>query len=179
MKNPIGLALLSLLLGGAAAGQPPAPPSAPPSGTKGMLAPAPIAEEQPIVFDQAAALAQLRTQIAGHEKEPAETVFKNIKLLRGVPAGSVLKIMEFGYARSLGVSCVHCHTPADWSSDAKPQKPITRQMAVLAGEVSKTIAGYPERKGEPATVNCTTCHRGQVKPALSLDPPPPARQPGP
>ncbi|HEV7670758.1 MAG TPA: photosynthetic reaction center cytochrome c subunit family protein [Thermoanaerobaculia bacterium] len=172
MKNAFALTLLSLVLGGAAAGQPPTPPPPPPS-VKGILAPPPIAVEQPIPFDQAAALAQLRTQIAGHEKEPAETVFKNIKLLRGVPAENVLRIMEFGYARSLGVSCVKCHTPADWSSDAKPNKEITRRMAALAADVSKTITAYPERKDEePAVVNCTTCHRGKSHPATSLDPPP-------
>ena len=179
MKNPIGLAFLSLVLGGAAASEPPPPPATPPPAPKGMLAPPPVPEEQPIAFDQAAALADLRARIAGREKEPAEAVFRNIQLLRGVPAGNLLKIMEFGYARSLGVACVHCHTPADWSSDAKPQKAITRKMAALAVDVSKTIAAYPERQGEPATVNCATCHRGQVKPALSLDPAPPAHQPAP
>lgn len=182
LKNALALTLLSLVLGGAATGQPPTPPPSPPpppAPPKSMLAPPPIAEEQPITFDQAAALAQLRTQIAGREKEPAETVFKNIRRFKGVPAGRVLAIMEFGYARSLGVTCVHCHTPADWSSDAKPQKAITRRMADLAAEVSKTITGFPEREGEPAMVNCTTCHRGQVKPALDLGPVPPTPQPGP
>lgn len=184
MKNALALTLLSLVLGGAAAGQPPTPPPTPrtpPKGPIGILAPPPVAQEQKVPFDQAAALAQLRTQIAGHEKEPAETVFKDIKLLRGIPAENVLRIMEFGYSRSLGVSCVKCHTPADWSSDAKPEKEITRKMAALAADVSKTITAYPERKGEKeaAVVNCTTCHRGHVKPATSLDPVPPAPQPGP
>ena len=184
MKNVLALTVLSLVLGGAAAGQPPAPPPTPrtpPKGPIGILAPRPVAEEQRIPFDQAAALAQLRTQIAGHEKEPAETVFKDIKLLRGVPAENLLRIMEFGYSRSLGVSCVKCHTPADWSSDAKPEKEITRKMAALAADVSKAITDYPERKGEKeaAVVNCTTCHRGHVHPATSLDPVPPAPQPGP
>lgn len=192
MKNALALALFSLLLGGAAAGLPPgssscptcsdsAPPAppAPPAGTKGMLAPPPVPQEQKIPFDQEGALSQLRAQIAGREKEPAEKVFKNIKLLRGVPAENLLRIMEFGYSRSLGATCVKCHTPADWSSDAKPNKEITRKMAALAADVSKTITDYPERKDEePAVVNCTTCHRGHSHPATSLDPPPPAPQPG-
>lgn len=179
MKKPLGVAILSLILGGAAASEPPAPPPAPPAAPKGMLAPPPVPEEQPIAFDQTAAVADLKRRIAGREKEPAEAVFKNIRRLKGVPAGKVLAIMEFGYARSLGVSCIHCHTPADWSSDAKPEKEIARRMSDLSAEVSKTIAAYPERKGEAATVNCTTCHRGQVKPALDLAPPPPPRPPGP
>ena len=89
MKNTLALTLLSLVLGGAAAGQPPTPPPTPrtpPKGPIGILAQPPVPEQQKVPFDQAAALAQLRAQIAGHEKEPAETVFKDIKLLRGVPA---------------------------------------------------------------------------------------------
>ncbi len=182
MRNAFGLTILSLILGGAAAGQPPSQPPAPPTPPKapvGIPAPPPIEDHQQIAFDQAAALADLRTRIAGHEKEPAETVFKNIKLLRGVPAENVLRIMEFGYSRSLGVTCMKCHTPADWASDAKPNKEITRRMAALAADVSKTITAYPERKDEePAVVNCTTCHRGHSHPATSLDPPAPAKQPG-
>jgi len=177
MKNILALTLLSLVLGGAAAGQPPTPPPTPrtpPKGPIGILGQPPVPEQQKVPFDQAAALAQLRAQIAGHEKEPAETVFKDIKLLRGVPAENLLRIMEFGYSRSLGVSCVKCHNPADWSSDAKPNKEITRRMAALAADVSKTITAYPERKDEePAVVNCTTCHRGHSHPATSLDPVPP------
>jgi hypothetical protein len=46
----------------------------------------------PAVFDQAAALAKLREQIKGKEREPAETVFKNIQLpmFKGSPAARVL-----------------------------------------------------------------------------------------
>ena len=50
-------------------------------------------------FDQAAALAELRKAIAGKEQAPAETVFKNIQLFKGMPAGRVLRIMELGYSR--------------------------------------------------------------------------------
>ena len=56
-------------------------------------------------------VAELAKQIAGKEDQPAETVFKNIKILTGVPAGNLLKIMQIGYSRALGVSCSHCHVP--------------------------------------------------------------------
>ena len=39
---------------------------------------------------------EVRAMITGHEKEPAETVFKNIKVLKGVPAGRVPAIMNLG-----------------------------------------------------------------------------------
>src|SRR5678815_841638 len=64
-------------------------------------------EEKP--FDQAQKLAELTKQIAGKENLPAEQVFKNIQILKGIPAGRLLRIMELGYSRSLGVNCTHCH----------------------------------------------------------------------
>ena len=50
-------------------------------------------------------VAELSKQIAGKEDQPAEAVFKNIKILTGVPAGNLLKIMQMGHSRSLGTSC--------------------------------------------------------------------------
>src|SRR5437868_2707554 len=68
-------------------------------------------------FDQAAALAKLREQIKGKEKDPASNVFKNIQMLKQVPAGRLLSIMENGYSRSLGVDCTHCHVSDKWESE--------------------------------------------------------------
>src|SRR4051812_14945742 len=55
--------------------------------------------------------------IQGRTKEPAETVFKNIKSLKGVPAGRVVAIMNLGYSQSLGVSCTHCHVAGEWEKE--------------------------------------------------------------
>lgn len=96
-------------------------------------------------------LAELRHQIAGREQEPAEAVFKDIQLFKGRPAEQLLAVMEMGFSRSLGVECSHCHDVADWPGDARKEKAI---------------------ESDPPVLNCTTCHRGQKKPAISLDPPP-------
>ncbi|MEP6787471.1 MAG: hypothetical protein ABJB40_03510 [Acidobacteriota bacterium] len=92
--------------------------------------PAPAAPE----FDQKAALAKLREQIKGKENDSAEKVYKNIQtpMLKAMPAPRLLSVMEFGYARSLGVTCTHCHVPDKWESEDKPQKQITRDMAAMA-----------------------------------------------
>lgn len=77
--------------------------------------------------------------------------------------------MDMAYGQSLGVSCTHCHTPGKWDKDDKPQKQITREMSRLSktinNELLPKIANLDSKK--PA-VNCTTCHRGEVKPALDL-----------
>ena len=123
-------------------------------------------------FNQTQALAKLREAIKGKEKEPAETVFKNIQTLKGVPAGRLLAIMEFGYARSLGVNCTHCHTPENWSSEDKNKKQITRDMALMQANINNQMLKNIKNIGEKAVINCTTCHRGQVIPATNLPPPP-------
>lgn len=123
--------------------------------------------EQP--FDQAQALAELRKRIAGQEEKPAEQVFKNIQLLKGVPAGRLLRIMEMGYARSLGVTCTHCHVPGAWEKDDKPTKQIARDMAAMLAAINNQyLKQIKNLKSEDPLINCTTCHRGQTKPALNL-----------
>lgn len=120
-------------------------------------------------FNQAEALAKLREQIKGKESEPAEKVFKNIQMMKTIPAGRLLAIMEMGYARSLGANCTHCHVPEKWESEEKPTKQIAREMMAMVGKINgELLKNIKNLKSESPTVNCTTCHRGQVKPALNL-----------
>jgi len=122
-------------------------------------------------FDQAAALAKLREQIKGKEKDPASNVFKNIQMLKQVPAGRLLSIMEIGYSRSLGVECTYCHVPDKWETEDKPEKQIARDMAGMVGRINgELLKGIKNLKNSSPTINCTTCHRGEVKPALNLNP---------
>lgn len=120
-------------------------------------------------FDQAKAIADLMAQIKGKEQDPAETVFKNIQMFKGMPAIRVVKIMEFGYARSLGVDCTHCHVAGQWEKEDKTTKQTARDMAKMMqsinGDLLKNIKNL---RGPNPIINCTTCHRGQVKPALDL-----------
>ncbi len=125
----------------------------------------------PVPFDQAAAIAKLREQIKGKENEPADKVFKNLQtpMLKNGPAARVLGVMEFGFARSLGVNCTHCHTPDKWESEDKPQKQIAREMAAMVTRINgELLKGIKHLKSETPTINCTTCHRGEIKPALNL-----------
>lgn len=124
-------------------------------------------------FDQKAALAKLREQIKGKEKLPSGEVFKNIKSLKQVPAGTLLRVMEFGVSRSLGVNCTHCHTPENWASEEKPAKQIAREMHAMTNKINQEMLtnfkAFEGRTGRNRPiVNCTTCHRGQIKPATNL-----------
>lgn len=133
----------------------------------------PLPTPVPAEFDQKAALAKLREQIKGREKEPASAVFKNIQTMKDRPAGQLLAVMEFGYSRSLGVTCTHCHVPDKWESEDKPTKQVARDMSAMVGRINgEMLKGIKNLKSASPTINCTTCHRGQVVPALNLPMPP-------
>lgn len=114
-----------------------------------------------------ALVAEVLRQIAGRETQPAESVFKNVRLLKGVPARTFLSIMNGGYARALGVQCAHCHVTSDFSSDEKRPKRAAREMAVMHRMINGELAKMQEI-ATPATSNraisCITCHRGLVNP---------------
>jgi len=116
-------------------------------------------------------LQALARQIEGNENKPAGEVFRNIKILNNTSAGRLLNIMNFGYSRSLGVGCTHCHLPGDWASDEKPTKKAAREMVGMVETINTTLLpNIKSLRSENPIVNCTTCHRGQTQPALSLPP---------
>jgi hypothetical protein len=111
------------------------------------------------------AVARVLRSIAGREQQPAESVFRNIRIFKGVPAGRVVRIMGQGYSRSLGVTCNHCHVPGQWASEDKPTKQVAREMHTMVTAINtQYIAKIPNLRGERPTVNCMTCHRGQAQP---------------
>jgi hypothetical protein len=166
----LGLACALAAVSIRAAGQPgpkassPGTPAAPPAAS--TASPADVAAER------ATYAAEVRKQIAGKEQLPAETVFKNVQVMKGVPAERLVRVMEAGFGPALGVSCTHCHVPGKWESDEDTTKKIAREMMGMTRAINeqylKRIEGL---KGPNPAVSCTTCHRGQVKPALSLAPP--------
>lgn len=109
--------------------------------------------------------AMVLRSIAGRETQPAESVFKNIKILKGVPAGRLVNIMNMGFGRSLGVSCGFCHVPGKWDLDDKEEKNTARLMFAMVQTINRDyISKVPNDRGAPPVVNCFTCHRGNPRP---------------
>jgi hypothetical protein len=131
--------------------------------------PVPVIAVPAAPFDQAAAIAKLKEQIKGRENELAPVVFKNIQTMKNTPAGRLLAVMEMGFAKSLGVNCTHCHVPDKWEAEDKTQKQTARDMSAMVTTINKELLrNIKNLKSEMPIVNCTTCHRGEIKPALNL-----------
>jgi hypothetical protein len=108
--------------------------------------------------------------IAGRENAPAESVFKNIKVMKGVPAGRLVRAMNLGYGHSLGVRCQHCHVLGHWADDDKPRKQIARDMMAMTKTINEEL--LPKIKNiesEHPGVNCGTCHHGIARPGFGPD----------
>jgi hypothetical protein len=116
----------------------------------------------PRAQDEETIIQRLEKSIEGKEQEPAEKVFKNIKIMRGVPAGRLLRIMDRGFSPALGVGCDYCHVEGKWASDSLETKQVARKMWTMLGSINKEIKTIRA----DASVNCSMCHRGSPKPDL-------------
>ena len=91
----------------------------------------------------------------------AEEQFKNIKVLKGVPAEQIFPSMQFITA-SLGVECEYCHVRGDkgleFEKDDKKNKVTARKMMEMMFAINKdNFEGHRE-------VTCYSCHRGAADP---------------
>ena len=111
---------------------------------------------------------RLLQQIKGQENRPAGEVFKNVKLLKTIPAARFLRIMDNGYSRALGVGCDHCHSEDRWEADEKRPKLAAREMILMVEEINTKLESMEHIDTSEPQINCTTCHRGYVKPATQM-----------
>lgn len=105
-------------------------------------------------------------QIAGKEQLRAGDVFQNVTEMGDVPAERFLRIMNLGYSRSLGVTCSHCHTAGDFSSDDKQEKATARAMIKMVATIGNELRAIKTIKSEQPFVNCSTCHNGRARPGV-------------
>jgi photosynthetic reaction center cytochrome c subunit len=87
----------------------------------------------------------------------AEQKFKNIQVLKGIPADQLIPSMQF-IAASLGVECEFCHVEHAMDKDDKKTKIAARKMVTMMLAINKS-----NFEGE-REVTCYTCHRGAAKP---------------
>ncbi|HVG25758.1 MAG TPA: c-type cytochrome [Thermoanaerobaculia bacterium] len=122
-------------------------------------------EDQP---KESPVVTQMLKALGPNAKKPAGEVFRNVQLMKDVPADRFLRIMDTGYRQSLGVSCDYCHVEDRWETDEKRPKRAAREMILMTRMINNHLTKLAEINTEEASVNCTTCHRGYVKPALQM-----------
>jgi photosynthetic reaction center cytochrome c subunit len=91
----------------------------------------------------------------------AEQQFKNIQILKGIPADQLIPSMQF-ISASLGVDCEYCHVEHQMDKDDKKAKVAARKMITMMFEINADNFDG-ERK-----VTCNTCHRGSPHPLTTL-----------
>lgn len=118
-----------------------------------------------------AAVAALKTKIAGHDSEPASQVFNNIQVMKTASAGQLLDAMN-AFGNALGVNCTFCHVADQWESDDRPAKKTARMMLGMVAVINTEQLSKlpPNRNGQTPRVTCTTCHRGYGSPNNLLVP---------
>jgi len=83
--------------------------------------------------------------------------FKNIQVLKGIPADQLIPAMQFITA-SLGVECDFCNVQGAFEKDDKKPKQTARKMMEMMFAINKNnFEGQRE-------VTCYSCHRGASKP---------------
>ena len=109
-----------------------------------------------VAFAASAAQAQGGGGGASIAGKKAEEAFKNIQVLKGVPAEQVIPTMQF-IAASLGQQCTFCHVEAR-EKDDKETKGTARKMIQMVMAINK------DSFNGRVTVTCYTCHRGSQDP---------------
>jgi photosynthetic reaction center cytochrome c subunit len=108
--------------------------------------------------------AQNPKQAAPHSGAPASATpktasqqFKNMQILKDVPADQITPAMQFITA-SLGVDCEYCHVEHAFDKDDKKPKVTARKMMEMMITINQeNFEGHRD-------VTCYTCHQGSAKP---------------
>src|SRR5437870_1144170 len=94
----------------------------------------------------------------------SETVFKNVKVLKGIPVDEFMDTMGM-FASSLGYDCSSCHSPEirtnrEAFAVETPLVQRARGMITMMNAINRNYF-----RGEPH-VSCFTCHRGNYNPEI-------------
>ena len=92
----------------------------------------------------------------GQPKTAAEQ-FKNIQILKEMPADQLIPAMQFMTA-SLGVDCEYCHVERAFDKDDKKTKGYARHMMEMMFNINK------ENFDNQRWVTCYSCHQGSPHP---------------
>ncbi len=116
-------------------------------------------------FAFAFAVGAAAQQPAGAKVKTAKEQFKNIKVLKTLPANQLNPAMHM-LEGDLGVTCGFCHIVGKWEKDDLKPKATARKMMIMMMALNKN-----NFEGKQM-VTCYTCHRGAPDPVATLVLPP-------
>jgi len=87
--------------------------------------------------------------------------FKNIKVLKKLPAAGLIPLMR-RYNAALGVGCSYCHViganHTGFEKDDKPEKATARKMILMVEDLNR------RQESVKGKANCYMCHHGHSQP---------------
>ena len=97
--------------------------------------------------------ARAQNPLQGGPPKTASQQFKNIQVLKDIPADQLIPSMQFITA-SLGVECEYCHVEHAMDKDDKKTKVTARKMMEMMLTINQeNFEGH-------RVVTCYTCHQG-------------------
>jgi|SRR5579862_358971 len=111
-------------------------------------------------ISRAKAQSAVSTANADAGPKTTEQQYKNIQVLKGIPADQLIPAMQFITA-SLGVECEFCHVEGAFEKDDKKSKQTARKMMGMMFAIdADDFDGHRE-------VTCYSCHRGNIHPVAT------------
>ena len=118
------------------------------------------------VFSQTRLVSASRQQGATPAAPMSDQVFKNIQVLKGIPADEFIDTMGM-FASALAFDCVSCHSPEiataatlDAFAIPTPRIQMARTMIVMTNRINQMFFGGRRR------VTCFTCHSSDSRPDM-------------
>ncbi len=95
----------------------------------------------------------------------SDQVFKNVRILKGIPVDEFMATMGF-FSASLGETCTDCHSAESGGSwdkyaDDNPRKNTARAMIGIMNAINKNYFGGKRE------ITCYSCHRGVERPDVT------------
>jgi photosynthetic reaction center cytochrome c subunit len=112
-----------------------------------------------------AAIAAAAQQAPAVRVPLSEQVFKNVQVMKGVPADEFMGTMGY-MSNALSVNCTYCHLGeggGGWAEYARDndKKVTARRMISMMNEINKTY--FAGRR----VVTCVSCHNGNNRPKVT------------
>jgi len=86
----------------------------------------------------------------------AEQFYKNVKVLKDIPATEIHPAMEY-ITLALGVGCGYCHSVPKFDVEDKRETHVARSMIAMTMALNETVFNGKRE------ITCYTCHRGAAK----------------